>query len=1507
MSETRIEKITTSKIKKKDSSGIISFFKNKLWNIFFWQENTSDNIINPKNLQELNWEKIFEWLWETIVNEEELNEIKVKINLQNNLKLVDFWNTINFYNKDWILVSEISKWIFENLIKSKINKWIIKKSSILDISSKLSGDWLYVYFFYNWMSIWTAPNINKVNDSKVKKILKWKNITGWLINDWFDTKINKIEINKIEKKSTEIIENPPEIILKKTEKPLQKEKAKDQDFVTFFGSVIWMDAEELAHDWEPDKIDSYDDWEIFWIGTLKYWEDGCLDLPGFELVRDNKWLDYWKLVFIDKEGNFYGPEEKKEEFLALKNSLKEDWINYDDKWISFDWIIDEWQRIFEIDIQDTSKIMDENGLENMPEEEILELTETVDEEQIWEEELVLSLEEVAEESDEEILELEEVAEKDWLETAEVVFSKEIDLYPMEEIILDPQDIKEIVNEEIIDKTSEGETGVSSIDNTLELKIQIIEENSKHLEVINVSEETSELWTSQESEEILDLEDKVIGEVVELEGVTEEDWFETEEEILDLEDEIIEKDWPGTEEEVLDPEDKITEEVLKLEETWEELVDLSLYIKEKPLLIKNDDTAKLEKIVEDIKSDLNSVNMDDLWIINWTKNPNNPNDDEIINLLNKLELWTENTKNIVKMTTKALSQEDTVINSIWIDIANNKTIPPIKEEQSTQEFVLSYEPIKEKIFINSLLTSTKQSTNKILENEAKKRFQEKLRNSWKFKKFSLKLIEKKYLKSTIKKLNKETKGVFDTSFLETKNIASNRIYKDRNEFLDTTIKKLWELINTNINMLSEDYLNWKIPNEQLFWKKFEEIISSEKDLKTARKIKKLDHKWTNILFLLNIEKEYRTLLKNVKNITNSNSEDIDWEIFELFKTFANSPEKLMFFVENSNIHLNEKNYENPTQNDDEFEERAVKYLKQTCYNTREIEVKFDILDSWKWAFQMIHNDRKNWIQYNIWKSIDNHPIISILGISLWLFFTWVATWNINHPSFLDNEIINYILSTTKISSLSTLTFGSIWFGLLNYFKSFANYTDKQEEFEKNIVHWNENSLKTELEDIRNKLSRSSNEKKSFWRKKFYSWREKNTTKELEKYEWKKNKNDEILSTPTHADFVDIEILIDEIKKLLANHMTSEEINEEDLQDLITEAIVRIELWKETWHSFLKCNEEDVAEQKQLELYNLILIWLNKIGTNYSDFVNWSLLYLKTKNKLTKSYEKSSKSFRSIRTQESLKKWALSAWVFAISNIIGQYLSHSWQLTKEISSNIIIKPNTPSSDIINIDNADIMNLLKDNKINLSDKVAITNFLNDHWFKISWNEIYQTINSSHIQTSIDFTYKLKPILWDNYEKFINSIKDTQSHSTLWEILTKDVFGNVKLWNDVKNQILELISNWTNNDLFISLTNEAARNGLFDILNNKAKIVKISKSMARWWYNIKRDWIINKISTLQSWALDFNNMNTQEKRKLLEVIWTFVSKNNWWNEALSNVFVNTTTWIIKDSVTKKVGNIVL
>ncbi len=700
-------------------------------------------------------------------------------------------------------------------------------------------------------------------------------------------------------------------------------------------------------------------------------------------------------------------------------------------------------------------------------------------------------------------------------------------------------------------------------------------------------------------------------------------------------------------------------------------------------------------------------------------------------------------------------------------------------------------------------------------------------------------------------NQKMNDFASSSLFSQENIRSNASHRYQTLLNNDTLKNLsLRKVNTDkyenpeINSLWKSYVNWEI-DEMEFKQKFDEIVSYDEELNNIFNTNWIKQKWTNVL---NVLKSKRKLLDMIRSLNIAST----WDIDSILNKYLSNIDNINYLSE---LWINLK--------DKDSKEKLLKSLLDErnfeILKSKPVNIKFDIIKWWEWAFKINDFERKEWNIFKTWAFLDKHPVISWIITTTSLVWT-SAMWALFYPL------------------RPFLWWGFMWW--LNFVKRWTWYTKEMDGYEQRIVRWEDDKARIlqSLDVLQDQLDDVSTwkVKKMLLKSKIKSLNKKLKLYSRNKIKWEVVWNDklDIEKWTIHKHFYNIEKLNEYINNNLVWSW-------KNLEKWLVIWLSRLDLYAKTWHNFLKSSsKENLEEQMNLLIQNISFVvnnetyWISMESLRNSEFYKWVSEFLEV------DYKKWVEWFKETRKKDSIKKWVTYWSIYAASNILTHYI---WSL---ISWTEVIPTSNPKT--LDLQDQKLMTLLKDsNLIDWNWKVLVWNeelakFINSqNWYScdpstlsvfVSWYEMDPAIAS-----------QMKNILWNNYDKFISNLQNVKTPETLWDTLTNDIFNNKQLWNNAKNQIMSIIMNATYEhnwkqipELFVqAVYNE---NFFNEVMNWSQRLTHIlTDLLPNWWY--WSDFTYDKLKDLVVWlqnnTVDWFSLDTATQTKLNEVMFCYVHKS--------------------------------
>lgn len=720
--------------------------------------------------------------------------------------------------------------------------------------------------------------------------------------------------------------------------------------------------------------------------------------------------------------------------------------------------------------------------------------------------------------------------------------------------------------------------------------------------------------------------------------------------------------------------------------------------------------------------------------------------------------------------------------------------------------------------------------------------------------------------------------------------------DRYQFEQTyglvNINKVAEIYSDDINILVNSYVNWDM-DEEKFKNEFEYIIRKNTEIKEKLDKNKIDYIWTNILSQLKVERQYRTLVQDSISLAEKYK---NWTVTAEERDKVLNTKILNFISDHKNYDYLKSQFN--IDPDKDSVEKIVKYFKYQIILDKIKQQSFHIkLNILKWGNRAVDYEKKHWLLYRMWDSLDHHPFLTIIGLS----------WILIGSSFIAGPV-------------SYMVAGSLGIWWLNFIKKYKHITDEVDLYEKRKLLWVHKedytsqswwskkywSFKSNInkkvfngkrgeayDKVNAAFHRLADNTSAFKRK--ILWRRLSRSYNYEHIKWKW-----IDMTIIHNHFVLLSSLNKRLN-LYLNSIESKSVNK--LKLLLITALVRLDMWNETWHNYFRVTKWWDIESDFYELEKNIVIASQRLKLSLKDLRN-SYEYNKLKTKLSDDYKYNYKEIERKRMKDSVvsgvKFWSL----FLLSSLAMQFIFSKWLYAKELSSSV-------SKFYINIDPS-IKSQIPSSIIN--DPVQVKNWLIDNWYTLVDNDVYKTVATSTTTTSLWVDPKiatdLESIMWtQKYNQFTNHLTTSTTHSNLWDILVKDIYHDTKIGNDIKNKIMWIILNATDIVDWVEkpeLMIEASKHWIInDITTHSRRIDKVITLMHKWWYtDVNFRFIKDAITNVNNW--NWSIYSLQDRIKISEILFCYVH-TDWVSQwsPIWKVFMDQITNTITNSSTEKVWSL--
>lgn len=753
---------------------------------------------------------------------------------------------------------------------------------------------------------------------------------------------------------------------------------------------------------------------------------------------------------------------------------------------------------------------------------------------------------------------------------------------------------------------------------------------------------------------------------------------------------------------------------------------------------------------------------------------------------------------------------------------------------SQENYLNNEKKEIKSKIEKVLSQNQISINIsdnsiILEKIAFKKAEEEFEKDLKKRNFLIRAFINLYKKHD--KINKKQKEFI-------KNLEKDLFDSDY-IFSEERTEKIWEDLRIKtLEEISNDFINWKI-NEEDFKKLFREEIENNFENKNQNSL------WTNALEKLIKYRNFKDFLKEIYQNFDENK----------INNFISDFENRKILEEKVGFKINKKSLE------ELYEQLKVDIFIKYLIN-KDFEINFLRTESKKSAYNLDYSKeiwwekaKENSIFYKFWKFLEKHPFLSTILTSislasasffspifskfLWTFWFWSIASAKTNKNFTENhkkiqekitfwEISNLEIFE-KIKKLKKENENS------NFLKKFFNNLEIK-KLENNKKIWKEKIILTEKEFF---LSNDGKAKiwfltenweiiyKYFSKKEFLALNRENLDfEEIEFFVLKEN------NWNFQRHIIETNILTKKIYSILNNFELNKEEKLNKLKPILEQTFARLDSYEKTWNSFLKSKNKENSENDLNKLYEAINNCFYEFKIEKWDIIQ-SQNYSHIKTILMEDSKKSHKNFLNARNKE-MKISAIFSWslYFSSSMILSKII---WFFNNSTTEKIIEKTIT------------------ENK---------TENILDEKIKENINNIFN-------------------------EKQNEFLKNLEKDKTFWEKII-EFSENEKIWNQNKNQILEVILETKDNSWTPKLYIEAEKYGFSENFKENSDFSKnIFKKLKFWWYNINQEEIFKIFNSLKqnNWNLEW--VSKENQRILSEIMFNFLDeKNKNFNSQISNLF---------------------
>ena len=497
--------------------------------------------------------------------------------------------------------------------------------------------------------------------------------------------------------------------------------------------------------------------------------------------------------------------------------------------------------------------------------------------------------------------------------------------------------------------------------------------------------------------------------------------------------------------------------------------------------------------------------------------------------------------------------------------------------------------------------------------------------------------KKFIKDFMKNASQDAFGD------QVENAASRHSRELQNGL--KTIDQKAELVSIpELNLLSRGFIEGSI-DEATFQTQFNSLLETNAQIKAA--LEQVKYKGTDILQNLKLEKEqYQLVNELAQTLDNGGSIDqVSAKIEDFIKKYQQNPDFLQAItsdLDKKDLNKLKKYFHH---------QKAVR--KMALEN---LQIKLKVLTGGKSAYQIDNSENEKSRVHKFWKKLDKIPrYLQVPGYAGAGVLLGLAGGPLG-------------LGVVGTSILTTSTFAATS-GFTNFIKKRTHYTKEHNTHEKNLTH------DFDAEQIKIAQWQQDLEKK---------WAKNRRTR------YKAKRQLDLYNNSTQKDIIKTEDFTKDLLWFSTSLRPLTSWDREALTHLLMQGKARLDAYYETGHNFLASSSKEVVESDMLKLHKALQLWAEKLGIDYDDIDNQSLIskseegenqeisYKHIKEQLLTDYSTANKHFKSQRRRLASKYGVGSAALSAGTAIWMQYMMGTGMFSTESVSHTVSSTSNASSN-------------------------------------------------------------------------------------------------------------------------------------------------------------------------------------------------------------------------------------
>lgn len=497
--------------------------------------------------------------------------------------------------------------------------------------------------------------------------------------------------------------------------------------------------------------------------------------------------------------------------------------------------------------------------------------------------------------------------------------------------------------------------------------------------------------------------------------------------------------------------------------------------------------------------------------------------------------------------------------------------------------------------------------------------------------------KKFIKDFMKNASQDAFGD------QVENAASRHSRELQNGL--KTIDQKAELVSIpELNLLSRGFIEGSI-DEATFQTQFNSLLETNAQIKAA--LEQVKYKGTDILQNLKLEKEqYQLVNELAQTLDNGGSIDqVSAKIEDFIKKYQQNPDFLQAItsdLDKKDLNKLKKYFHH---------QKAVRKIA-----LENLQIKLKVLTGGKSAYQIDNSENEKSRVHKFWKKLDKIPrYLQVPGYAGAGVLLGLAGGPLG-------------LGVVGTSILTTSTFAATS-GFTNFIKKRTHYTKEHNTHEKNLTH------DFDAEQIKIAQWQQDLEKK---------WAKNRRTR------YKAKRQLDLYNNSTQKDIIKTEDFTKDLLWFSTSLRPLTSWDREALTHLLMQGKARLDAYYETGHNFLASSSKEVVESDMLKLHKALQLWAEKLGIDYDDIDNQSLIskseegenqeisYKHIKEQLLTDYSTANKHFKSQRRRLA-SKYGVGSAVLSAGTAIGmQYMMGTGMFSTESVSHTVSSTSNASSN-------------------------------------------------------------------------------------------------------------------------------------------------------------------------------------------------------------------------------------